>query len=132
VSGLRLGDLTTTYVHLAGTRLDQHVGDATFWTDTFRSAPLAEGWLVTAWDMRLDWDVWERHPVGDKLIIVLQGAIRVHLRHAGRTETVEVVDGHYVIVPENAWHTATCRDDAQIVVIAHGPPPEAELVAPGG
>ena len=60
-------------------------------------------WTVGAFHAETDRSVhadhWERHPHGHELLVVLSGALRVHLREQGREPVATLTAGQSFIVP---------------------------------
>jgi quercetin dioxygenase-like cupin family protein len=53
---------------------------------------------------------WERHPNGDELVQVLEGATKFHIITDGGPETHELKAGMLVIVPQGLWHRFEAPD----------------------
>jgi quercetin dioxygenase-like cupin family protein len=53
---------------------------------------------------------WERHPNGDELVQVLEGATTFHIITESGPETHELKAGMLVIVPQGAWHRFEAPD----------------------
>lgn len=66
----------------------------------------APGRLVSIAASPSDWEVWEVHPAGDEVVIVLEGHARFTLDHGDRHEVVELKAGDAVINPAGVPHTA--------------------------
>lgn len=107
----------TQAAHILGTYLhfqDNGRADAIEVTDSFwgelasGALPhLEQGRLMTAFTFAESWAMWERHPAGPELVMLLSGAARVVLEEQGEERTVELDQpGAYVLVPPNVWHTA--------------------------
>jgi len=47
---------------------------------------------------------WERHPNGEELVQIVEGAASLDIVTADGSETVEVRAGMLIVVPANAWH----------------------------
>src|ERR1700758_3684561 len=47
---------------------------------------------------------WERHPNGDELVQIVDGATSVDIIVDGKTETHQLTAGMTVVVPQGAWH----------------------------
>ena len=117
-------DLTDTFIHL-GTGPDVATIDVdeTFWATIGDRTELHTGRLVMASEMSDDWDTWEMHPEGDELIMVVRGAVRVHVDHPGGPpiETPVVVAApHLVSMPAGAWHTMDVVEPARVVTVTWG------------
>ena len=53
---------------------------------------------------------WERHPNGDELVQVLEGATKFHIITDDGPQTHELTAGMLVIVPQGAWHRFEAPD----------------------
>lgn len=53
---------------------------------------------------------WERHPNGDELVQVLEGATTFHIITEQGPETHELTAGMLVVVPRGAWHRFEAPD----------------------
>jgi mannose-6-phosphate isomerase-like protein (cupin superfamily) len=63
--------------------------------------------LISAYEFTTDWGVWERHPAGDEVVVLLSGRATMVLRVGSTDESTELVEpGSFVVVPRNVWHTA--------------------------
>jgi mannose-6-phosphate isomerase-like protein (cupin superfamily) len=47
---------------------------------------------------------WERHPQGDEIVEIIDGATMLHLISADGRRCVTLTAGMMVIVPQNTWH----------------------------
>jgi mannose-6-phosphate isomerase-like protein (cupin superfamily) len=48
---------------------------------------------------------WERHPQGDEIVHIVEGATTLRLLTAdGQHQTLELTAGMLAIVPQNTWH----------------------------
>ncbi|MGE0260952.1 MAG: cupin domain-containing protein [Alphaproteobacteria bacterium] len=47
---------------------------------------------------------WERHPNGEELVQIVEGATRLHIIVDDRPQTHELSAGMLVVVPQGAWH----------------------------
>ncbi len=112
-------DLSTTFLHLAttGTATPLAIGPA-----FFANIPsiLATGRLVSLLKHDADWGGWERHPLGDEIIVQLSGRMRLHLDMPGGEAQVDLPAGRCVIVPRNVWHTADVSEPSSALYITEG------------
>ena len=53
---------------------------------------------------------WERHPNGDELVQVLEGATKFHIITESGPETYELKAGMLAIVPRGLWHRFEAPD----------------------
>jgi quercetin dioxygenase-like cupin family protein len=61
------------------------------------------------------------HPLGAEVVACITGAMTLHQEHAdGRTETVSLGPGDYVINPPGTWHTADVAETATAVFVTAG------------
>lgn len=65
-----------------------------------------EGRLVSMHTFTEDWDSWEVHPLGDELVLCVDGELRLHQEIDGTTTTVTLGAGDAVVNPPGTWHTA--------------------------
>ena len=96
-----------------------------FWPTIDQRTDLQRGRLITSFVHDADWTVWEMHPEGDEVIVVLSGSVTFHfddghLDDGTTTQSVEVAAPHGVVVPTGTWHTADVREPGQILVITWG------------
>lgn len=114
-------DLHQTYVHL-GTGPDLRLIDVTpeFWETIGDRADLHTGRLVVGLSMDSDWDVWERHPAGDELVVFTEGSAHVHLDDRGTHTAFDVSAPEYFVVPAGAWHTMDARGPARMIIVTWG------------
>ena len=64
--------------------------------------------LVSVHEFSEPWATWERHPVGDEIVMLLSGEVRMSMRIASSNQTVVLKEaGSYLIVPKDTWHTAS-------------------------
>jgi mannose-6-phosphate isomerase-like protein (cupin superfamily) len=47
---------------------------------------------------------WERHPVGDEIVLVIEGQTTLILLEDGRETANELHEGEFIVVPQNIWH----------------------------
>jgi mannose-6-phosphate isomerase-like protein (cupin superfamily) len=114
-------DLTSTYLHLGvGSEVRQIPVTDDFWPTIDQRADLQRGRLITSFAHDADWDVWEMHPEGDEVIVVLTGSVTFHLDDGASTQSVAVTALHGVVVPKGTWHTADVPEPGQILVITWG------------
>src|SRR5215475_11937557 len=73
--------------------------DDSYWSHLSEQSELTEGRLLTVFDYETTWSWWERHPVGDELVYVLEGEIDLHLDDGVSTRVLRVCPGESAIVP---------------------------------
>lgn len=102
-------DILGTYLHFQdGGRADAIPVSDSFWQELAAGAhpQLDRGRLMSAFTFSEPWSMWERHPAGEELVMLLSGAATVVLDEAGEQRSVLLDSpGSYVLVPRNIWHT---------------------------
>ena len=64
---------------------------------------------------------WERHPKGDELVQVLDGAASLTIVTADGPQTLELRAGMLVVVPQGHWHRFVAPD--RVTVLTASPQP---------
>jgi len=64
---------------------------------------------------------WERHPNGDELVQIIDGATRVDIIVDDKIETHQLTAGMTVVVPQGAWHRFHAPDGVSIVTATPRP-----------
>ena len=64
---------------------------------------------------------WERHPQGDEIVQVVDGATTLHLMTAEGRQSVALTAGMMVIVPQNAWHQFEAPDGVCVMTATPQP-----------
>ncbi|WP_072477545.1 cupin domain-containing protein [Amycolatopsis australiensis] len=76
-------------------------------------------WTVGAFhaesDRAVHSDVWERHPGGHEILVVLSGELHVHLRDEGHVVTLTA--GRSFLVPPGCWHRLTVGEPGDLLSI---------------
>jgi len=68
---------------------------------------------------------WERHPKGDEIVQVVEGATTLHLITDAGRQSLALSAGMVVIVPQNAWHQFVAPDG--VCVMTTTPQPTQHL-----
>ena len=127
-------DLGKTPIHLptpagAGT-------NAQVLTDFSFDGPSFEGYITTLCSDEqpgrlimvevtpVDWATWECHPLGDEIVIVLEGEGDFIQQVDGGELRIPVKPGDTVLNPAGVWHTADVRQSIRAVYIT--PCPETD------
>lgn len=77
--------------------------------------------LISAHEFDTDWPVWEMHPEGDEVVILLSGKANLYLQTASGEESLALENvGDYIIVPQGVWHTAKTDVKAKMIFITPG------------
>src|SRR5215475_3256686 len=64
---------------------------------------------------------WERHPNGDELVQIVDGATGVDIIVDGKMETHQLTAGMTVVVPQGAWHRFHAPNGVSIVTATPRP-----------
>jgi quercetin dioxygenase-like cupin family protein len=64
---------------------------------------------------------WERHPNGDELVQIIDGACTMHLMTDAGLESHAVGAGATVVVPQNTWHRFSAPNGVSIVTATPRP-----------
>jgi quercetin dioxygenase-like cupin family protein len=67
-----------------------------------RLAPYRDGAIFTA--KFAGTSAWERHPQGDEIVQIVDGATTLHLMTAEGRQSLALGAGMVAIVPQNTWH----------------------------
>ena len=69
----------------------------------------------------VDWPIWECHPLGDELVIILSGeGDFIHETPEGEVR-MAVSAGDTVLNPAGVWHTADVREPIRAVYLTPAP-----------
>jgi mannose-6-phosphate isomerase-like protein (cupin superfamily) len=64
---------------------------------------------------------WERHPNGDELVQVIEGAATLHIIEGDEPRTYALKAGMLVIVPQGAWHRFAAPDGVTLMTATPKP-----------
>jgi mannose-6-phosphate isomerase-like protein (cupin superfamily) len=64
---------------------------------------------------------WERHPNGDELVQVIEGATLLHLMTDEGLQSLALKAGMLVIVPQNTWHRFEAPDGVALMTATPKP-----------
>lgn len=64
---------------------------------------------------------WERHPNGDELVQVLDGATRLTILVGAETHVLELTAGMMVMVPKGCWHRFEAPDGVTVMTATPQP-----------
>jgi mannose-6-phosphate isomerase-like protein (cupin superfamily) len=120
----RPDDIQQTYLHVqdGGATLPLPVSE-TFWQELGSGAwpQLEQGRLMSAYTFSESWAVWERHPAGEELVMLLSGAATLVLQEPqGEREVLLDTTGAYVLVPKGVWHTARTSVPTTLLFLTPG------------
>jgi quercetin dioxygenase-like cupin family protein len=64
---------------------------------------------------------WERHPVGDEIVQILEGAATLHLMTVNGKQSLALTAGMMVVVPQNIWHQFEAPDGVSVMTATPQP-----------
>ena len=64
---------------------------------------------------------WERHPNGDELVQIVDGATTLHIMTENGPQTYELSAGMALVVPRNTWHRFHAPNGVSIVTATPRP-----------
>lgn len=77
--------------------------------------------LVSCHAFDKDWGVWEKHPAGDEIVVLLSGTARMRLHKPAGEEVVDLAEaGSFVVVPRDTWHTAETAVKTRMLFVTPG------------
>jgi quercetin dioxygenase-like cupin family protein len=84
-----------------------------------RLAPYRDGAIFTA---KFAGDgAWERHPNGDEIVQIVDGATTLHLMTDGGPQSLSLKAGMVAIVPQNTWHRFEAPDGVSLMTATPQP-----------
>jgi mannose-6-phosphate isomerase-like protein (cupin superfamily) len=116
-------DLESTFVNLGrdGSTVPLEVTES-FWQD-LASGKLGAGpgRLLSLFSLEGAWEVWEVHPNGDEVVLLLEGAAEMTLERTGGNEVVRLDSpGSFVLIERGTWHTARSAGPTRLLFITDG------------
>ena len=88
-----------------------------------RLAPYRDGAIFAA--KFAGTSAWERHPQGDEIVQIVDGATTLHLMTAAGRQTMALSTGMVAIVPQGTWHQFKAPDG--VCVMTATPQPTEHL-----
>ncbi|HEY1935062.1 MAG TPA: cupin domain-containing protein [Acetobacteraceae bacterium] len=64
---------------------------------------------------------WERHPQGDEIVQIVDGATTLHLMTAEGRQSLSLTAGMMAIVPQNVWHQFDAPDGVSVMTATPQP-----------
>lgn len=114
-------NLSDTYVHLSdGAEVTPFPGGDTYWQTLEAPVDVDQGRLLCVCPQRASWLVWERHPVGEEVIVLLNGRVDLVLELPEGEKVVSLLPHETVIVPRNVWHRAVVHEPGDALFITRG------------
>jgi len=117
-------DLSSTYLRLRpDATIEPLQANDTFW-QRLASGELGSfhhEYLVTTHEFAVDWPMWEMHPKGDEVVILLSGAAELILEEPEGNRNVPLASpGSMAFVPRGTWHTARVQEPSRMLFITAG------------
>lgn len=116
--------IISTYLHVRDDgRADTIPVSESFWEEMAagKHPQLDQGRLMSAFSFSEPWSMWERHPAGEELVMLLSGSATVVLEELGEERSVQLNGpGSYVLVPRNVWHTARTSVQTTMLFLTPG------------
>lgn len=119
-------DLASTFVHLGTGSRATPIPDFE-WTQEFLAAygerfaaDGSEGRLVCITPQAATWDMWERHPAGEEVVVQLSGRSTIIQEVDGTEHSVDLGPGRAMVNPTNVWHTADVHEPGTALFITPG------------
>jgi mannose-6-phosphate isomerase-like protein (cupin superfamily) len=91
-----------------------------FWANVEKRTDLNSGRLVGTTPQKADWPIWERHPGGDEILILLSGELEMVLETRTGTRRTRLKGGQAFVVPRNTWHRALVKKPGKLMFITPG------------
>ena len=117
-------NIISTYLHFRDDgRADAIPVAESFWQEmaSGKLPELDQGRLMSAFSFSEPWSMWERHPAGEELVMLLAGSATLVLEESGKRRSVQLNEpGSYVLVPRNVWHTATTSVKTTMLFLTPG------------
>jgi oxalate decarboxylase/phosphoglucose isomerase-like protein (cupin superfamily) len=117
-------DILSTYLHFRDDgRADAIPVSDSFWQELAagKHSQLAQGRLMSAFSFSEPWSMWERHPAGEELVMLISGGATLVLEESGQERSVHLnTPGSYVLVPRNVWHTVRTAVPATMLFLTPG------------
>ena len=63
---------------------------------------------------------WERHPAGDELVQILDGAAEITILTENNEQTFDLIKGSIIVVPKGLWHRFKASDGVTVLAAAPG------------
>ncbi|MCH8544869.1 MAG: cupin domain-containing protein [Alcanivorax sp.] len=117
-------DILSTYLHFQESGRAETISvSESFWSKVAAGErpELDQGRLMSAFTFSGPWSMWERHPAGEELVMLLSGTATLVLEESGQEREVELsTPGSYVLVPQNIWHTARTMAPTTLLFLTPG------------
>ena len=117
-------DIINNYLHFfENGRARSFPVSESFWGELAagKHSELDQGRLMSAFTFSEPWAMWERHPAGEELVMLLSGSAILVLQENGREQRIQLSSpGSHVLVPQNVWHTARTTVPTMMLFLTPG------------
>lgn len=79
-----------------------------------------DGRLVTMGAIDADWSIWERHPAGEEVVVLVSGRADMVQWIDGAEHVVPMRQGQAMVNPTGVWHTARVHEPGTALFITPG------------
>ncbi len=113
-------DLCTHLAHLDDElRIRLLPVDVSFWSDRVNQPELQAGRGASIFSYEAGpWGEWERHPLGDELVVLLRGSVDVLLEDETGTEVTKLsTPGFAFVVPQMRWHSTNVHEPSSLFFV---------------
>ena len=93
-----------------------------------RLAPYRDGALFSA--KFAGTSAWERHPQGDEIVQIVDGATTLHLITKEGRQALTLTAGMIAIVPQNVWHQFEAPDGVSVMTVTPQPTEHVRIDVP--
>ncbi len=94
-----------------------------FWQELSqgRFGNFQEEYLVSTLSFAEHWPVWEMHPQGDEIVVLLSGSLELIFEKKSGHKTITLSTlASWALVPKGVWHTARVHEPATVLFITPG------------
>ncbi len=119
-------ELSSTFVHLGLGASATPVPDFE-WNPEFLEAYAKrfasdgdDGRLVCITPQSASWNVWERHPAGEELVVLLSGRSDFIQEIDGAEQRIELEPGQAFVNPTDVWHTSDVHEPGEALFVTPG------------
>jgi mannose-6-phosphate isomerase-like protein (cupin superfamily) len=63
-------------------------------------------------------DIWEMHPAGDEVLIMLTGELGVEYSDGSRRGTSSLQPSHGIVMPKGVWHRLVLREPGLLLALS--------------
>jgi hypothetical protein len=97
--------------------------DASFWQDLAvgKFGDFRNEYLVATQSFSQNWPVWEMHPLGDEIVVLISGSLDFILEKKSGNKILPLREaGAWALVPRGVWHTARVNAPSIMLFITAG------------